>query len=57
MQGGRVLPPFSMPRNDKNLIFRWLEHVSVKLYEKKRGIVAYAKTPARCSKSFALKIG
>ena len=35
MQGGRVLPPFSMLRNDKNLIFRWLEHVSVKLYEKK----------------------
>ena len=47
MQGGRVLPPFSIPRNDKNLIFRWLEHVSVKLYEKNRGIVAYAKTPAQ----------
>ena len=25
--------------------------------KKNRGIVAYAKTPARCSKSFALKIG
>lgn len=31
------MPPFSMLRNDKNLIFRWLEHVSVKLYEKKKG--------------------
>lgn len=31
------MPPFSMPRNDKNLIFRWLEHVSVKLYEKIKG--------------------
>ena len=41
------MPPFSMLRNDKNLIFRWLEHVSVKLYEKKKGIVAYAKTPAQ----------
>ena len=31
------MPPFSMPRNDKNLVFRWMEHVAVKSDEKIKG--------------------